>query len=335
MSPAIRHRMTLGHASVLATILALAGCSTTGDGTTAATTSTTRAALATAPTNQLVAWGDGPAELGLRRAVTERAALGAPAVALGPRGEIFVLDAVKQRIVRVGKEITAVATVSRDADDLAIGADGAFAVRRTMTPNILVLDPAGQRIGEVDARAAGDVDSIALGPSRRVVATSAFQETFQLGSPSAPQLSQAVARSRKVGAELLANGDGVVVVASGGAAELRVMAQAPDQEGHAEARATWPLGRATAARIVGVAGRVVCMRVEHVDTTSTGPLSVKREARCVDATTGATVFRTDLAPPGLYVPRRELSFANHVLAFAHPEADGLRIQTWTIEGGAR
>jgi hypothetical protein len=298
-------------------------------------TATTRAALTVAPTTQLLAWGDGPSELGLRPAFTERAAFGAPAVAVGPRGELFVLDAVKQRIVRVGKEVTAMATVARDADDLAISADGAFAVHRTLTPSILVLDPAGQRIGEVDARAAGEIDTIALAPSRRVVVKTAFQETLQLGSPSAPQVAHAVARSRKVGAELLANGDGVVAVAAGGTAELRVMAQAPDQEGHAEARATWALGRATAVRIVGATGRVVCMRVEHVDTSSAGPVSVTREARCLDATTGVTVFRTDLAPPGLYVPRRELTYANGVLAFAHPENEGLRISTWAVEGGAR
>lgn len=312
-------------------LLAAVGCSTSSDPTA---TGTSRSSLTTG-TTQLVAWGDGPAALGVRTAQPERAAFGAPAVAIGPRGEVFVLDALKERIVRVGREITPSATVPRDSDDLAVGTDGAFAVRRAMTSKILVLDPAGQRIGEVDAHGVGDVDTIALGPSRRVTVHTAFQETFQLGSPSVPQLAQGIARSRKVGSELLANRDGLVVVAQDGAVELRVMKQAADQEGHAEARATWPLGRATGAHIVGVSGAVVCMRLEHVDTAALGPVAVSREARCVDASSGATVFRTELPAPGLYVPRRELTFARGTLVFAHPEREGLRLTTWTVEGGAR
>jgi hypothetical protein len=316
----------------------VAGCSNGKASATESTVDTTTAALG-APKVQLVAWGEGPAELGLRAAVPERAAFGAPAVAVSARGEVFVLDAVKQRIVRVGREVSAVATVPRDADDLAVSADGAFAVRRAMSPKILVLDPAGQRIGEVDAQGLGDVDSLALGASRRVVVRTAFQETFQLGSPSAPQLGEAIARSRKVGADLLANGDGVVVLAHDGAAELRVVAQAQGEEGHAEARATWPLGRATSAHVVGLSGHVACLRLEHVDTASSGPLSVTREALCLDTASGATVLRADLDAPGLYVPRRELTFASGRLVFAHPEKEGLRVTTWvvptSVAGGVR
>lgn len=312
------------------------GCSNPGESVGTSTTRSGLTAGATGvPGTQLVAWGEGPSALGLRAEVSERAAFGAPAVAIGPGGEVFVLDAVKQRIVRIGREVTALATVPRDADDLAISADGAFAVHRAMTPKILVLDPAGQRIGEVDSQGVGDIDAIALAPSRRVVVRTAFQETFQLGSPSVPQLPQAIARSRKVGAELLAGGDGVVVVAKDGVAELRVMTQAADQEGHAEARATWPLGHATSAHVVGASGRTVCMRIEHVDTTAEGPIAVSREARCIDTSSGATVFRTDLPAPGLYVPRRELTFSRNLLVFAHPEKEGLRVSTWAVEGGAR
>jgi hypothetical protein len=289
-----------------------------------------------APTTQLVPWGSGAGEVGLRAAVPERAAFGAPAVAVGARGEVFVLDAVNQRILRVGKEPKPFGAVPLDADDLAISADGAYAVRRAMSPKVLVLDPAGQRLGEVDASGVGDVATVALGASRRVVVSTAFQETYALGSPSAPQLPQAIARSRKVGADLLPGGDGVVTVAKDGNAELRVITQAADQEGHAEARASWPLGRADSARVVGVSGSVVCMRLEHVETAADGSLKVDREARCLDTSSGVTVFRTDLAAPGLYVPRRELTFSRGLLVFAHPEREGLRVTTWTVvEGGAR
>ena len=324
----------------LSSLCALGGCSN-GSAADHEATGATQAALA-ASTTQLVSWGTNATSVGLRAAAPERAAFGVPAVALGPSGDVFVLDAVNKRIVRAtGGEVLPVAgEVPLDADDLALSADGAIAVRRTMSTKVLVLDPQGARIGEVDTQGMGDVDTIALGPSRRVIVKSAFQETFSLGSPHAPQLPEAAFRTRRVGADLLANGDGVVTVVKDGNAELRVIAQAKrDQgdEGHATDRAVFSLGAAASAHIVGVTASTVCMRIEHADLTQSGPLVVEREARCVDASSGKTLFRTDLGAPGLYVPRRELTFAKGKLAFAKPEKNGLRITTWMVgaEGGAK
>ena len=169
-----------------------------------------------------------------------------------------------------------------------------------------------------------------------MIVKSAFQETFALGSPHAPQLPEAAYRTRRVGADLLANGDGLVTVVKEGIAQLRVVSQARG-DGHAEDRAAYPLGNAASAHIVGVTGSVVCMRVEHADLAAVGPIAVAREARCVDASNGQTVFHEDLGTPGLYVPRRELTYANGKLAFAKPEKEGLRITTWIVraEGGGK
>ncbi|MDB4942601.1 MAG: hypothetical protein JWP97_2135 [Labilithrix sp.] len=318
-------------------IATVAGCSMgSADGSREATATSAQPLASTR--SRLVPWGDGAQALGLRPALAERAAFGVPAIAVAPGGEVLVLDAVKQRVVRLGSDaLTSVASVPLDADDLAVAGDGALAVHRQMSPHVVVLSPAGERLGDVDATAAGDVDSIVLGPSRRVVARSAYQETFQLGSPSLPQLPAATLRTRRVGAELLANGDGLVTVVKDGVAELRVVAQATE-DAHAEVRAVWPLGAASSAHLVGVTGLVACLRLEHVtQAPANGALDVSREAVCLDVASGVTLLRAALAPPGLYVPRRELAFARGVLAYAHPEPEGLRITTWAVtrEGGAR
>lgn len=313
--------------SLVSLLLLAAGCSTASTSSTE-TVGATSAAL-DATTTQTIAWS----VVGLREGGAEHAAFGVPAVAVGPNGDVFVLDAVNRRIVRAtGREVLPVASeVPLDADDLGVSNDGATVVHRAMSTKVLVLDPHGAKIGEVDTQGMGEVDSVALGASRRVIVKSAFQETFQLGSPHAPQLPEAAYRTRKVGAELLSSGDGVVTIVKDGSAELHVVAQGE----HAGDRNVFSLGSAASAHIVGVSANVVCMRIEHL--TSDGPIAVEREARCVDAKSGKTVFKTDLGAPGLYVPRRELTFARGRLAFAKPEKQGLVITTWAVnlEGGAK
>jgi uncharacterized protein GlcG (DUF336 family) len=88
---------------------------------------------------------------GFVRASTERAARGAPAVAVDRDGRVFVLDAINARIARVADDdLVDVAEVPPDSDDLAIGPDGAFAVHRSVKPEILVLDPEGRKVGDVN-----------------------------------------------------------------------------------------------------------------------------------------------------------------------------------------
>jgi hypothetical protein len=253
---------------------------------------------------------------GFVHASTERAARGAPAVAVDGNGRIFVLDAVNARIARVaGDDLVDVAEVPPDADDLAIGPDGAFAVHRSVKPEILVLDPEGQKIGVVDTSAVPDVDGIALARSRRVLVTNSFQETFSLGSPAMPQLPSAILDGKR-------ENDVQAVRTDGGDLELR------SASGAMRVR----LGPGDAARIVGTSGDLACARIEHViQKEGIEAIRVRREAACVDMRTARVALRVDLPPPGAFVPRRELAFAGHTLVFAQPTERGIELQKWSVE----
>lgn len=281
-------------------------------------------------------WGPQGGALGLRPAVKERETLGAPAVALDARGQILVLDAVKGRVVRVhGTELAPLASVPKDADDLATSADGAFAVKRSVTPKVSVFDPSGHLLGEVATGAVRDVDAIALGPSRRVLVTNPYQETFTAGSPSMPQERGAVLTTKREGAYTRTDGAGLVVVRTeAGEIELRVVARSAEEDGRARVVARHALGRATAARLVGVSGDIACARVEHVTTSPTGEVAVRREAVCANAVDGRVTLRAALPAPGLYVPRRELAVGAGKLVFAHPTERGLELRAFDV-GGAR
>lgn len=306
------------------------------------TRSASRAAVVSASedaTGVRLPWSTGAeaSGVGLRPAVRERAALGAPAIAVGPSGEVFVLDAVNGRVARVVRgEAILLAKVPEDANDLAVGPDGAFAVRRSVRPEVLVFDPHGELVGRVDTSAVHG-ESIALGLSRRVFVTTPYQETFGIGSPSLPQLAEAIVAGKREGAAFLADGSGVVAVRRHDRElELRVSSARGGTVVHS-------LGSGDAARIVGASGTVVCARIEHVKQDANGPansdeggaLHVAREAACVDVATGRTALRVSLPAPGTYVPRRELAFAGDTLAFAHPTPEGLVITTWTVAGGPR
>lgn len=295
--------------------------------------STRRSSLTGQAVTQRVAWGEGPGQLGFRPALRESLPMGAPAVGVGPGGQIFVLDALNERVVKVTKgDVVPVAKVPRDADDLAIGADGAIAVLRQQKPEVLVFTPTGESVGPVDVSAVHVVDAIALGTSRRVVVTSEYQETFLFGSPSMPQLAAAVRANKREGAAQV-DGLGVVAVkGDGGALELRLIEGGAERSAVVAAHA---LGKGDAARVVGAASGVACVRVEHVGQDARGELTVEREAVCLDAKSGTELLRTKLPPQGAYAPRRELAFSGSTLAFARADGDGLEITTWTIEGGAR
>lgn len=136
----------------------------------------------------------GKEALGYRKAVTEHLAVGAPAVAVDAKGRVLVLDALKGRVLRMFRNEVepVVSDLPKDCDDLAVAPDGAFAVRRSVKPEVLVFGPDGKKIGSVDTSAVETTDSIALLASRRVAVTTPFQETFSFGSPSFPQLPEAV-----------------------------------------------------------------------------------------------------------------------------------------------
>lgn len=275
-----------------------------------------------------------PSSIGYRPAVKEHLAVGAPAVAVGPRGTVFLLDALNGRVMRMtrGEAVPAVENLPKDVDDLAIGPDGAIAVRRSVRPEVLVFTPDGRKVGSVDTGAVETTDTLALGPSRRVVIVSPFQETFFFGSPATPQLPEAVVANKREGAALLPSGDGVVAVRrDDGVVELRVVSNDPSVDQAARVVRATALGAASSIRVVGAQGNVVCTRIEHASQAATGEMLVDREAACVDVDSGKTLLRTKLPAVGTYVPRRELSFQGVTLAHVRPTDEGLELTTWSLE----
>jgi len=333
--------MTAKHFGVAAIAFAMAACGHDGDkaGGAEGATGSRRSALEQG-TSVTIPWGEGSGGLGFRARVTEEtegAALGVPAVAVG-RGGVYLLDALHGRVARLeGDTLTTVASVPVDADDLAIGPDGAFAVRRSVKPEVLVFGPDGAPAGAVDTSAVEVVSTITLGRSRQVFAQNGFQETFAFGSPSMPQPAGQVLAGKREGAAFLPAGQGLVAVRTEtGELELRSVyalgRESAQRKGLAE---TVALGKGSAARIVGTSGNVACLRLEAVTQDATGALVTSREAACVDVAAGKIVLRTKLPPPGTYVPRRELAFAGNTLVFARPSESGLEVSTWKVPGAAR
>src|SRR5262245_39985618 len=80
-----------------------------------------RAALADWETKKL-AWGSGPAQVGLRPAATELPAEGPSSVAVGPSGDVVILDRLNERLLAIGLDgaVRAQAQVARDVEHVAI-----------------------------------------------------------------------------------------------------------------------------------------------------------------------------------------------------------------------
>ncbi len=317
---------------VMVGVALLAGCANDG---TKGEVGKSRAALESDGA-RVVSFGDKASELGFEPAVAERAALGAPAVARLATGETLVLDALHSRVVRLELDgsITEVAKVDRDADDLAVGPDGAFAVKRGSTPKVVVYSARGARIGELSFRILQDVERIELGASRRVTAISAHQERYLLGSPTFPASEAEVLHSKREGVASRSDGAGLSILrSSDGEISLVSTRKGSDDERSVEVSRV-RVGDGASARIVGVTGDVACMRVEHL--AKSNEIAVDREAVCVDAVLGTIVFRTPLGAPGLFVPHRELSLEHGFLTFAKPDASsggksgGLRIVSFAV-----
>jgi hypothetical protein len=278
---------------------------------------------------QVLPWGNGAAQVGLRPSRLEQPALGASAVAVGPGGEVYVLDRLNRRVLLAAEKATSVAAqVPEDAEDLTVGPDGALAAYSPLRARVWIFE-GGAPAGEVAVdRALRDLQGVRLGASRQVLVHNAHQETYAAGSPSLPRTLASVLMSKRKGAFLLADGTGVAVhrQADGRPEVLllrteertRVIASHLLQE------------KVLAARIVGLAGGVACLRLEQA---APGPaFLVQRRAVCLDLRSGARLLERALPSPGLYLPRQELSLGGSPprLVFVRPEEKGLRIDSWGI-----
>lgn len=288
-------------------------------------------ALGAAPTYQL-AWGSGPAEAGLRRAITEHPAMGPSAIAVAPDGTPLVLDRLNQRVLRLaegGRPPQVIAQAPEDAEDLAISPDGVLALYSPLRARVWVYgDDAPAELSV--PRLIREVRGVTLGRSRQILVDTAYQETYSLGSPSVPQSEAAIFGQRREGAALLADGRGVAVhLLADGRPEL--LLRRPGERLAAAARIPLP-EQVLAARVVGVAGRAVCLRLEQAQATSGPAFNVSRRVVCHDVDSGARLLARDLPAPGLYLPSRELAVGGTParVAFLHATPAGLRIETMAL-----
>jgi hypothetical protein len=291
-------------------------------------------------------WGSGPAEVGFRPGAPELLAEGPSAVAVGPAGangagdQVYLLDRLNERVLVVGASETRVtAAVPADSEELAVGPDGALATLSPFRARAWVYGTDGGLIGELAVpRTFQRIHGIGLGPSRRVSLRTSYQESHDLGSPSAPTDLTAALRSKREGAFFLADGHGVVARHhEDGTSEIVILDPGPvdvttnTRESTRVARRVDVGPGWSSVRLVGTVDDIACVRLEAV--RSTPEIAVDRAARCFDTTTGALLLDEALPAPGVYVPRQELAFGGHPgrLVFLHPTDDGLTVTTWTLD----
>ena len=302
-----------------------------------------RGAESVAPhASALLRWGSNPSEVGFHPKAHEIGAEGPSSIAVR-RASIFVLDRLNDRVteVQLGRDgaakpvVRVAASVSRDAEHLAVGASGSLAAWSPLRASVRLYARDGEPAGEIAVpRVLRDIRSIHLDASSRVRVTTSLQESFDLGSPSAPLDLSSTLRTKREGAAFLADGRGVAVRASGGAAELLVYAaqDAPSRSEKIAVAARHRIeGPLDAAEIVGTVGSIVCMRLDRVSTPQAA-IVVTREAICTNAITGATILRALLPAPGSYTPHEELAVGDDPpsLAAMTPQEDGLLVQRWSL-----
>lgn len=266
----------------------------------------------------------------------EQVVHGPSAVVTSAAGAL-VLDRLAGRVLDVTADGARVlCQVPVDSEDLSANDDVVAAFSPVRSTAWLFAHNGAPRGELLVPRALRELTGLAIAPSHRLIATTAYQERLELGSPSAPMSLQSVLASKREGAVPLPDHHSADVVVEDGRAILRVLTHnqrtadpAEAGAGRATVERSLPLGSASAARIVGADAHTVCLRIERV--TSTPDIAVDRRVSCVATDTGELTFERDLPAPGLYLPRRELSFARGHLAFIHPTQAGLQVSRWEVK----
>jgi hypothetical protein len=277
--------------------------------------------------------------LRLRPRGFEQVAEGPSAIGVSPTGAVLVLDRLAGRVVTLTPqgELSKLADVPVDAEELAVSADGSFAAFSPLRATAWVFGRDGKSAGELTVpRELRVLQHLEMDASRMLVGRSAYQESFLLGSPSAPLPTAVVLASKREGAVLLSDDRGVALHVRDERAELWTLGRSEGGRSVTEARHAID-GRVSSGRVVGVDGNVVCLRLENVasDAGSSGPgkerLSVARRALCLDVATGQVTLDVALPAVGSYLPRRELALGGGYLALLQPEDDAVTVHRWRID----
>ncbi len=306
--------------------LAIAACTPAADtaGTTSELTGTCR--------DTRLPWGSDAGEVGLSPAVPESLATGPLAAAIAPTGDVLVLDQLNARVIAIDPrgDVRTVAELPRDAEELAVGEDGAFAIYSPLRSHAWWFESDGRPAGELAIdRTLRHVVGIELATSRRLVLHTAYQERFVVGSPSAPVALATVLSGKREGTALLPDGRGVATRASSGRAELVVLTNPPGRKSQIAQLHSLP-GSADAAMVVGTTGTIACLRVEQLAAQRGDVIDVRRRAVCLDVATGRVVTDLPLAKPGIYQPRHDLAVAGSTLAVLDAQPDALVVRTCEV-----
>jgi len=288
-------------------------------------------------TEHLLPWGSAPGHVGLVPGGEERKARGAPALAVTLLGDLLVLDAVNERVLSIGRhgDARVLATVARDAEDLATGADGSFVAFSPLRSTAWVFNHDGAPAGELHLpRALRHITGLSVGPSRRLRFHNSYQDTFLAGSPSLPTPEPALLRSKKEGAFLLPDGRGVQVRAhDDGTGELTLVDNKPARTATrpVDARHVVP-GPVTALRLAGTADGIACMRVEELVAPAASRVTVRRRVVCMELLSGRVSMDEAMPPPGIYLPRHEIAVGGTParVAWQIPTDDGLHITSCEV-----
>lgn len=276
-------------------------------------------------------WGSGDGEVGLRPAAAERLAWGPQAVAMTPAGEALVIDGINGRVLAVGRagvRDTGVA-IAHDAEDVAVGADGSFAVYSALQSKAWMFEPDGTPAGELAIdRSLHDVVGLTVESSRRIAIRTAYQETYPVGSVHAPVAVATSRTGKREGGLLLADGRGITATATAGAGVVHLVTNAGGRR--SVELAAFPLpGSIDAVTPVGVTGTIACFRTEQVDQPG-DQLRVARRAVCVDVADGRVVLDRALPGRGSYLPRHDVAFAYGWLTSLTATDDGLAVSSCKV-----
>lgn len=291
--------------------------------------------------DRVLPWGDGPEAVGWRAPAEEFRGDGPSGIAIAPDGRVVVADRLNRRLVAVDTDrIEVLHAIPEDGEHLAVDAEGASVVFSPYRARSWVFSPKGAPRGEVDVpRGVGDVTAVALGPSLRVEVSTAFQERFVVGSPSAPLRADEVLRSKREGA-IAESADGPAMVAVRSADGEATLRRTKDGRRSGPEDVVARLGEADAVRLVGRARGLAAVVVERVAQPAEA-LQVSRALLVVDAATGAVAGEREL-PIGAWVPRESITFGGDppAVAFMVPTEAGLRVVRLDLaavaaEGGAK